>query len=131
MFKGKLIKSLQEIVTSGYKSNAFSPFVWQLAVGGLLLLLGILFIDDKIITYIFVVALIVLLFYNMAMGNKIFNKDPNLLQSEKYRTNDKILDLVEKKGGELTVNPITLDVTFTEFEEVKNKPEIGGAKDEE
>lgn len=131
MLKEKLIKSLQEIVTSGYKSNAFSPFVWQLAVGGLLLLLGILFIDDKIITYIFVAALIILLFYNMFMGNKIFNKDPNLLQSEKYRTNDKILDLVEKKGGELTVNPITLDMTFTEFEEISNKPEKKGEENGE
>lgn len=131
MIRDKLIKSLQEIVTSGYKSNAFSPFVWQLAVGGILLLLGILFIDDKIINYIFVGALIVLIFYNMFMGNKIFNTDPNLLQSEKYRTNDKILDLVEKKGGELSVHPITLDVSYNDYEEIKNKPEKKGDIDGE
>lgn len=112
-----MFKAFSETFKTGYKANALSPYIWFICLSIILLLVGIKLTDDSLIRYLFVGTILILLLFGIIMGVAIFIKDPKLLQTEKYRTNDRILDLVEQKGGEISINPVTLDFTYSEYVE--------------
>mgnify|MGYP006902065324 CR=1 FL=1 len=49
----------------------------------------------------------------------MFMKDPNMLRSEKYLIEDKKLDMIAEKGGEITFDPVVL--TPKELEKEKRQ----------
>lgn len=113
-----MLKSFSETFKIGYKTNALSPYVWFICLSILLLITGIKLSDDILTRHLFTYAILLLILFGMGIGIAIFIKDPKLLQTEKYRTNDRILDIVEKKGGDISINPVTMDITYSEFTEL-------------
>jgi archaellum biogenesis protein FlaJ (TadC family) len=96
------------IFRSGYKSNAFAPYVWLTVIIISSLIVIMKLFDDKIITYACMLLIIFVVVFGAIMYLKLFNKDPKLLQSESYRLEDKRLDIISAKGSDVIVNPVNL-----------------------
>ncbi len=106
-FFDKYITSYGRSIKDGYKTNAFAPVAWFIffLVG---IIFIILFVSITIIKYVFAFLLVGLVIFGCVMYARIFNKDPKLLQSEKYRIDDKTLDIIQQKGGEIKFLEIDL-----------------------
>lgn len=100
--------SIANIVKAGYKTNAFAPLVWFNAVADSLLIFGIKVCNNLVVTYIFVSVLCLLIIATFITYIVLLVKDPKLLQSEKYRIDDRKLDLIAQKGQGITINPVDL-----------------------
>jgi len=96
------------IFKSGYRSNAFAPYVWLSVLVILLLIIIMKLFDDRIIEYACMTLIIFVVVFGAVMYLKLFNKDPKLLQSESYRLEDKRLDIISAKGSDVIVNPVNL-----------------------
>jgi hypothetical protein len=96
------------IFKTGYKSNAFAPYVWLTVL--VILLLGSLMVlfDDRVIRYACMGLIFFLVIFGAIMYLILLNKDPKLLQSESYRLEDKRLDIISSKGSDVIVNPVNL-----------------------
>ena len=104
------LSNLALLVKSGYKSNTFSPLVWFCAIVMPVLAALLIFSNDKVIIYTSLALFVVLLMFCMRMYLKTFDKDPKLLQSERFRIEDKKLDLVAQKGSNIEIEPFDLSV---------------------
>ena len=100
--------NVANIVKSGYRSNAFAPYVWFCAIVIPFLIAAILLIKDPRVTIVVSIAICFVILFASVMYFVLFQKDPKLLQSENYRIEDRKLDLIEQKGGDLIVNPIDM-----------------------
>lgn len=98
-------------VEQGYRSNALAPLVWLDIFALPILLTGVFFIKIVIIKYILIGIIFILLLFTLIMYVVLFKKDPKLLQSEKYRLEDKRLDLIAQKGSDSPINPDQLPST--------------------
>lgn len=112
MSTNQYLANLVNLVKVGYKSNAFAPLVWFNGIVDPLLLI-IAVIVGGITSYILIILLGLIILFSLAMYAIIFAKNPNLLQSERYRLEDKKLDLIASKGSEFMINPV--DITPQQF----------------
>jgi len=108
------ISSYGKAVKSAYKSNALAPIIWLdvFAIPVLLVLTTIF--KTIVIKYILVGLVVLLIIFTLVMYVVLFKKDPKLLQSEGYRIEDKKLDLIAQKGGDIPINPVDL-ITSSEI----------------
>ncbi len=95
-------------VEQGYRSNALAPLVWLNVFALPVLLTGVFFVKVVAIKYILIGLICVLCVFTLVMYVLLFLKDPKLLQSEKYRIEDKKLDLIAKQGGDDPIRPSEL-----------------------
>jgi len=102
------LSNLANVVKAGYKSNAFAPLVWFNAIIQPLLYIVIYFISNDIIKYILVAVSSAVLIFSGIMYLVIFLKDPRLLQSERFRIEDKKLDMISQKGSDIVIEPVNL-----------------------
>jgi energy-coupling factor transporter transmembrane protein EcfT len=102
-------------VEKGYKSNALAPLIWLDIFVIPILLTGVFFIKIVALKYALVSIIFMLLLFTLIMYVLLFKKDPKLLQSEKYRLEDKRLDLIAQKDGPEPLNPNILTIGTTEI----------------
>lgn len=65
-------------------------------------------IKNSAIQYILVGLIVVLILFTLLMYFLLFKKDPNLLQSEKFRIEHKKMDLIAEKGGKIAFKEVDL-----------------------
>jgi hypothetical protein len=104
--------NLANIVKSGYRSNAFAPLVWFNAIVNSFLLIGICYTNEIIVKYIFTICLGIILIFTLVMYLALFIKDPKLLQSERFRLEDKKLDMISQKGSDIVIQPVDLTTPY-------------------
>jgi hypothetical protein len=97
-------------VKTGYKTNAFAPYVWFCAVVAAVELLIMIFIPDLFIRRVLTICFVSTVGFGMFMYWKLFKKDPRLLQSESFRLEDKKLDMIGQKGSGIIINPVDLTI---------------------
>ena len=105
---GQYWANAANIVKAGYKSNAFAPLVWFNAIVDPILLVSSYISDEPVAKYFLMGTVCLLIVFSAIMYAIIFFKDANLLQSEKYRIEDKKLDLIAAKGSDIQIEPVNL-----------------------
>jgi len=106
----KYLASIVNLVRTGYKTNAFAPYVWFCAVIAVVELLIMIAIADIFIRRVLTITFVVTVLFGMFMYWKLFKKDPRLLQSESFRLEDKKLDMIGQKGSDIMINPVDLTI---------------------
>jgi site-specific recombinase len=99
--------NIANLVKVGYRSNAFAPLVWFNSIVDPTLLI-VACILKGVLSYLLVGVLCVIVLFSLTMYVALFIKNPNLLQSERYRLEDKKLDLIASKGSGIMINPVNI-----------------------
>lgn len=102
------VANLSGIIKAGYKTNAFAPLVWFNAVADPSLIISINCSDDKSMKLIFLLCVILIILCTLVAYFYMLFKRPDLLQSEKFRIEDKKLDLIASKGSDIVISPVNL-----------------------
>lgn len=118
----KILANLSNLIQTGYKSNAFAPWVWFTGVASAVLLPLTLVTKNEMITTIVVLAVVGMIIYGMIMYAVLLKKDPKLLQSESYRLEDKKLDIISEKGKGLAIRPV--DILLKEIDSTTRKIDV-------
>jgi len=108
MYFEQVISNLANVVKVGYKSNAFAPIVWFNAIVLPILFVVALNIDNEKAQLFLIYVACAIAVFSALMYLIIFLKDPKLLQSERFRIEDKKLDLISQKGSNFKVMPVDL-----------------------
>ena len=88
----------------------------------LFLHLWVLYIfKDSLISYIFLSLLVIVVLFALCMYVVLLIKDPNLLQSEYYRIEDKKLDIIASKGSDIQFNPVDLTPPTKEIGDITHE----------
>lgn len=111
------ISQLVNLIKSGYRSNAFAPYVWFLGVIAIVSFILMYFIPDEFIRRILAVVLVAAMLFGMFMYYTLFKKDPRLLQSESFRLEDKKLDMISQKGSDFPILPVDLTTPIQSLNE--------------
>lgn len=117
------LANLVNLVKVGYRNNAFAPLVWFNSIVDPLLLIIACITKDSM-SYLLIGLLILIVVFSLMMYLVLLIKNPSLLQSEKYRLEDKKLDLIAAKGSSLIINPV--NITPQQYLEEKNGGEDNG-----
>jgi hypothetical protein len=107
-FWEKYILNYGTAVQRGHKSNAYAPLVWFDVFTLPILSLLICIIKIPFVEIALSVLLILVVLFSLVMYLMLYLKDPKLLQSEYYRLEDKKLDMIAQKGGDILVEPVGL-----------------------
>jgi hypothetical protein len=99
--------NIANLVKVGYRSNAFAPLVWFNSIVDPSLLIVACIIKGYL-SYLLVGVVCVIVLFSLTMYVALFIKNPNLLQSENYRLEDKKLDLIASKGSGIMINPVNI-----------------------
>lgn len=113
--------NITNYIRSGYRSNAFAPFVW--ATGLVFMFIAAFYwgTSDTIIRYALIGLFVFLVISLVIIYFVLLIKDPRLLQSENYRLEDKKLDMITQKGSDFEIKPVELVTpNSTQIEERKN-----------
>jgi hypothetical protein len=102
--------SIVNLVKTGYKTNAFAPYVWFTAVVAVVEIIIMIIISDMFVRRTLTITLVATILFGMYMYYQMFKKDPRLLQSESFRLEDKKLDMIGQKGSDIMINPVNLSV---------------------
>ena len=106
-------------VKNGYKSNAFSPIAFYAYFLILPLIGAAVWIHNFVLQCIFVAVIVIIALFPLVMYLLLFKKDPRLLQSEKFRLEEKKLNMIAEKGGSIKISEVDLN----------NNTRIGGDGD--
>lgn len=102
------IASYGKAIAGGYKTNALAPLIWFNVFLIPVFTTGAILINITAIKYVLIISIIISVLFTFVMYVVLFIKDPKLLQSEGYRIEDKKLDIIAQKGGDILVNPVNL-----------------------
>jgi hypothetical protein len=112
---GKINKMAENVVANvsgvfkaGYKTNAFAPLVWFNAVADPSLFFAAKFSEANYLKIIFVILLCIILISSLVAYFYMLFKKPDLLQSERFRIEDKKLNLIASKGSDIIISPVNL-----------------------
>lgn len=123
-----LIRYLEHVLRSGYRSSAISPLLWLNALVTITCLIGSFLIQSTFRWAPFSIAVVVVL-YTLWKYDFLVKKDPRLVQSESFQLESQKLDLIESKGGPITVDPVALAVEPKRIQQETDR-ETRGATDE-
>jgi hypothetical protein len=101
---------LQKVLGMGYRSSAVSPLLWLNALVSIPCLMGSFAIQSAFRWAPFSIAVLVI-GYTLYKYNTLVDRNPRLVQSEKFQLESQKLDLVAQKGGPIVVNPVHLPLT--------------------
>lgn len=101
---------LEEVVRYGYRSSAISPLLWINSLIALPCLMLSCIVSSGLKWGFFSIAVCVI-GYTLYKYNFLVNKDPRLVQSEKFQLESKKLDIIAKKGGDIIIDPVSLPIT--------------------
>ncbi len=104
----QVIANLANVVKAGYKSNAYAPIVWFNAIILPIFFTVALCLGDCAAQIVLIYVACGIVIFSAIMYLVIFIKDPKLLQSERFRIEDRKLDLVSTKGADFKVLPVDL-----------------------
>lgn len=99
----KYIAAYGKASKEGYKSNAFAPIAWFSIFLILPIVTTILVTKDNTIRYLMFGLLSLVILFTLTMYIVLLVKDPKLLQSEEYRLEEKKLEIIAEKGGEIRI----------------------------
>src|SRR5580692_1923275 len=99
LFWNKYVANYGELVKLGYKSNAFSPIAFYAYILIIPLTGAAIWVHIPVLQCIFVGLITVITLFPLVMFFLLFKKDPHLLQSEKFRLEEKKLNMIAEKGG--------------------------------
>ena len=108
-------------VQNGYRTNAFAPIKWLTIFLCPLLMAGILLIKILFVQILLVALLVGVVMFALLMYFLIFKEDPKLLQSEAFRIEDRKLDLISQKGGDISINAVELTTSTNILGDSKNE----------
>lgn len=117
----KYIRSYGSSMKDGYKTNAFSPLAWFVIFLIIPLLVLVLASKNTVIQYGAMGILLLVVLFCLGMYIILLRKDPKLLQSEKFRIEDRKMDLIAENGGDIKFIPFDLSGS-----DVGNKSDLDG-----
>ncbi|HVW16395.1 MAG TPA: hypothetical protein VHB54_21355 [Mucilaginibacter sp.] len=117
----QMMAQLANLMKSGSKTNAYAPLIWQCSIVCVLSIGGMYYFKEPVIRYVFLGLIVLVVIFALVMYVVLLIKDPKLLQSEKYRIEDKKLDIIASKGEGIQFNPIDLTVPTKEIGENTNE----------
>jgi membrane protein YdbS with pleckstrin-like domain len=103
------IQAFGKSVKDGYRTNAFAPMKWFAIFLVPILITSIATIKILFFQIIISILLSIIVVFSLVMYLVIFLKDPKLLQSEAFRIEDRKLDLIAQKGGDISINAVELN----------------------
>jgi len=107
---GQISRATEALIRTAKSSVVWPLMVISLPVTFLSLILAF-FTKSELLQVVFVIfAAVSLLSFLGAFGYFMFT-DPESLKSEEHQRIARAFDLIERKSGELQVNPINLDLT--------------------
>lgn len=103
------LANMANVISAGYKSNAYAPLVWFNGVVDPLLILAVCFTSNVKIEAILLILLCIIIAGSFIVYVVLLIIKPGLLQSESFRIEDKKLDLIAQKGSDLIeIAPVNL-----------------------
>lgn len=97
-----------KVLNSGFRSSAMTPLLW---LNGLITLpcfvIGF-WSTDNVMKWIPVSVAVIVVFYTLYKYNYLVNKDPKLVQSEKFQIISQKLDIISQKGGDIEFENVDL-----------------------
>lgn len=113
----QIMAQLANLMKSGSKTNAFAPLILLCSIVIFTSMIGIYYFNESLIKYLFVALIFLVIIFALVMYVVLLVKDPNLLQSERYRIEDKKLDIIASKGEEIQFNPVDLTTPIKSLED--------------
>lgn len=116
----QMMAQLANMMKSGSKTNAYAPLIVVCGIVIFASMIGIHYFDENIIKYVFLGLIVVVVIFALVMYVVLLMKDPKLLQSERYRIEDRKLDIIASKGQDIQFNAVDLTVPTKEIGENQN-----------
>lgn len=107
----QILAKFGSLIGTYSKRNIYAPLIW--ISGFIITMLGIIMFSFKEyseVRYTCLVFILLITIFDLVMYVIIFVKDPKLLQSERFRLEDKKLDMMASKGSEIKFNPVNLSL---------------------
>lgn len=86
---------------AGYKTNAYTPLIWITSTVMASLCLLCWHLEDGWLRFIIGILIVAIIVFSFGVYLYLLLNKPHLLQSERYRTDDKILNIISQHGGEI------------------------------
>lgn len=105
---------MAKIAANGYKSNVFTPIAAFITILVIVLFAVALRVQNETMQWLLVGFALFLVLFAVIIYVVILYKDPTLLQSERFKLENRKIDVIMVKGqNQIPIDPITLKLPET------------------